>query len=121
MLILAIILFGMVVGAGAQLVLGRSHGSIDWTMAIVAGLVGSLVGGLVISLLSGDGLDLRPSGLIGSLAGAGGGARGMGRGGRPEQARRGGPCRQTLGGSPQVPPTLTQQHRRPSSARSVLD
>jgi uncharacterized membrane protein YeaQ/YmgE (transglycosylase-associated protein family) len=70
MLILAVIVFGMVVGAGAQLILGRSHRSIDWTMAIVAGLVGSFVGGLLISLLSGDGLDLRPSGIIGSLAGA---------------------------------------------------
>jgi uncharacterized membrane protein YeaQ/YmgE (transglycosylase-associated protein family) len=70
MLILAIILFGMIVGAGAQLILGRSGGRIDWTMAIVAGLVGSFIGGLLISLLSGDGLDLKPSGLIGSLAGA---------------------------------------------------
>ena len=70
MLILAIILFGMLVGAGAQLILGRSGAGVDWTMAIVAGLVGSLLGGLVISLLSGDGLDLRPSGIIGSLAGA---------------------------------------------------
>jgi uncharacterized membrane protein YeaQ/YmgE (transglycosylase-associated protein family) len=70
MLILAIILFGMLVGAGAQLVLGRSHGSIDWTMAIVAGLSGSFLGGLLVSLLSGDGLDLRPSGIIGSLVGA---------------------------------------------------
>ena len=70
MLVLAIILFGMIIGAGAQLILGRSHGSIDWTMAIVAGLVGSFIGGLLISLLSGDGLDLRPSGIIGSLAGA---------------------------------------------------
>ena len=35
MLILGIILFGMIVGAGAQLILGRSHGSVDWTMAIV--------------------------------------------------------------------------------------
>lgn len=70
MLILAIILFGMLVGAGAQLILGRSHGSIDWTMAIVAGLVGSFIGGLLISLLSGDGLDLGPSGIIGSLVGA---------------------------------------------------
>ena len=70
MLILAIILFGMVVGAGAPLVLGRKHGSIDWTLAIVAGLAGSFIGGLLISLLSGDGLDLRPSGIIGSLAGA---------------------------------------------------
>jgi uncharacterized membrane protein YeaQ/YmgE (transglycosylase-associated protein family) len=70
MLLLAIILFGMLVGAGAQLILGRSGGSIDWTMAIVAGLVGSFIGGLLISLLSGDGLDLAPSGIIGSLIGA---------------------------------------------------
>jgi uncharacterized membrane protein YeaQ/YmgE (transglycosylase-associated protein family) len=70
MLILAIILFGMLVGAAAQLILGRAHGRIDWTMAIVAGLVGSFLGGLLISLLAGDGLDLRASGIIGSLAGA---------------------------------------------------
>jgi uncharacterized membrane protein YeaQ/YmgE (transglycosylase-associated protein family) len=70
MLILAIILFGMIVGAGAQLILGRTSGSIDWTMAFVAGLVGSFVGGLLGSLLSGDGLELRPSGIIGSLVGA---------------------------------------------------
>jgi uncharacterized membrane protein YeaQ/YmgE (transglycosylase-associated protein family) len=70
MLIIAIILFGMIVGAGAQLILGRSRGRIDWTMAILAGLAGSFVGGLLISLLSGDGLNLRPSGVIGSLVGA---------------------------------------------------
>src|SRR3954447_12043696 len=70
MLILGIILFGMIVGAGAQLILGRSHRSIDWTTAIVAGLAGSFIGGLVISLFAGDGLDLKPSGIIGSLAGA---------------------------------------------------
>jgi uncharacterized membrane protein YeaQ/YmgE (transglycosylase-associated protein family) len=70
MLILAIILFGMIVGAGAQLILGREHGRIDWTKAIVAGLLGSFIGGLLISLLSGDVLSLRPSGIIGSLVGA---------------------------------------------------
>jgi len=70
MLILGLILFGMLVGAAAQLILGREGGRVDWTMAIVAGLVGSFVGGLLISLLAGDGLDLRPSGIIGSLAGA---------------------------------------------------
>ena len=70
MLILGIILFGMIVGVGAQLILGRSHAGVDWTMAIAAGLIGSFLGGLVISLLSGDGLDLKPSGIIGSLAGA---------------------------------------------------
>ena len=35
-----------------------------------AGLVGSFIGGLIISLISGDGLAFRPSGIIGSLAGA---------------------------------------------------
>ena len=70
MLILGLILFGMLIGAGAQLLLGRDGGGIDWTMAIVAGLVGSFVGGLLISLLSGDGIELRASGIIGSLAGA---------------------------------------------------
>ena len=70
MLILGIILFGMLIGAGAQLILGRHGQPIDWTMAIVAGLVGSFVGGLLISLLSGDGIELRASGIIGSLVGA---------------------------------------------------
>jgi uncharacterized membrane protein YeaQ/YmgE (transglycosylase-associated protein family) len=70
MLIIAIILFGMLVGAGAQLILGKQRGGIDWTMAIVAGLVGSFIGGLLISLLSGDGIELRASGIIGSLVGA---------------------------------------------------
>lgn len=70
MLILGLILFGMLIGAGAQLILGRSGGSIDWTMAIVAGLVGSFVGGLLISLIAGDGIAFRASGIIGSLVGA---------------------------------------------------
>ena len=70
MLILGLILFGMLVGAGAQLILGRSAKGIDWTLALVAGLVGSFVGGLLTSLLSGDGLQLQPSGIIGSLIGA---------------------------------------------------
>jgi uncharacterized membrane protein YeaQ/YmgE (transglycosylase-associated protein family) len=70
MLFIAIILFGMLVGAGAQLILGRSRSGTDWTMAIVAGLVGSFIGGLLISLLSGDGIELRASGIIGSLVGA---------------------------------------------------
>ena len=45
-------------------------GSIDWGKALVSGLVGSFVGGLVLSLLAGDGFELRPSGIIGSLIGA---------------------------------------------------
>jgi uncharacterized membrane protein YeaQ/YmgE (transglycosylase-associated protein family) len=69
-LILGILAFGMGIGALAQLILGRRGRGIDWTTALIAGLVGSFVGGLLISLLAGDGLALRPSGIIGSLIGA---------------------------------------------------
>jgi uncharacterized membrane protein YeaQ/YmgE (transglycosylase-associated protein family) len=69
-LIIGILLFGMVVGAAAQFVLGRDGKGIDWAMALIAGLAGSFVGGLLVSLLAGDGLDVRPSGLIGSFVGA---------------------------------------------------
>lgn len=68
MLIIGIILFGMLVGAAAQLILGKRH--INWPAAFISGLAGSFVGGLLAGLLAGDGLELRPSGLIGSLVGA---------------------------------------------------
>ena len=45
MLIIGLVLFGMLVGAAAQLILGRESAGIDWAKAIVAGLVGSFVGG----------------------------------------------------------------------------
>jgi uncharacterized membrane protein YeaQ/YmgE (transglycosylase-associated protein family) len=60
----------MLVGALAQLILGRKGKGIDWTMAIVAGLVGSFIGGLLASLIAGDGLAFRPSGVVGSIVGA---------------------------------------------------
>jgi uncharacterized membrane protein YeaQ/YmgE (transglycosylase-associated protein family) len=70
MLIIAIILFGMIAGAAAQLLLGKPAGGIDWSLAFVAGLVGSFLGGLLISLLTGHGVELHASGLIGSIVGA---------------------------------------------------
>lgn len=70
MLIIGLILFGMLIGAGAQLILGRSSSGIDWPMAFASGLLGSFVGGLLISLLAGDGIEFRASGIIGSLVGA---------------------------------------------------
>jgi uncharacterized membrane protein YeaQ/YmgE (transglycosylase-associated protein family) len=60
--------FGLLIGWLASLVLdggGRPNAE-----ALIAGLVGSFVGGLLISLLAGDGLALRPSGFIGSFVGA---------------------------------------------------
>jgi uncharacterized membrane protein YeaQ/YmgE (transglycosylase-associated protein family) len=67
-LILAIIVFGMAAGWVAQLILGRGAG--NWGEALFAGLVGSFVGGLLASLIAGDGIRIRPSGLIGSILGA---------------------------------------------------
>ncbi len=70
MLLIGLILFGMLIGAAAQLLLGKGRNGIDWTLAIVSGLIGSFVGGLILSLASGDGLAFRPSGIIGSILGA---------------------------------------------------
>jgi uncharacterized membrane protein YeaQ/YmgE (transglycosylase-associated protein family) len=70
MLILGILLFGMIVGAAAQLLLGGRVRQMNWGLAVVTGLIGSLVGGLIFSLLSGDGLELRLSGIVGSILGA---------------------------------------------------
>jgi uncharacterized membrane protein YeaQ/YmgE (transglycosylase-associated protein family) len=69
-LILTIIVLGMFSGWIANLVLGGRSQPRDWGELLVAGLVGSFVGGLLLSLLAGDGLAIRPSGLIGSIVGA---------------------------------------------------
>jgi uncharacterized membrane protein YeaQ/YmgE (transglycosylase-associated protein family) len=68
MLLLALLAFGFIVGWVAQIILGL--GTRPDGRTLVAGLVGSFVGGLLASILAGDGLALRPSGLIGSLVGA---------------------------------------------------
>lgn len=68
MLLLGLLVFGMFIGWLAQLVLGM--GSRPDARTLVAGIVGSFVGGLLASLLAGDGLALRPSGFIGSFIGA---------------------------------------------------
>jgi uncharacterized membrane protein YeaQ/YmgE (transglycosylase-associated protein family) len=70
MLILAIIVIGIAAGWVAQLVLGRSGRQTDWTLAFVTGIIGSFVGGLLFSLIAGDGLAIEMSGLIGSIIGA---------------------------------------------------
>lgn len=70
MIILAIIVAGMFVGWLAQLLLGTKSRRVDWQMAIIAGFAGSFVGGMIFSLVAGEGLDFGPSGLIGSLLGA---------------------------------------------------
>ena len=68
MLILGLLVFGLAVGWIGQLVLGM--GTRPNAQSLIAGVAGSFVGGLGASLISGDGLALRPSGLIGSVIGA---------------------------------------------------
>jgi uncharacterized membrane protein YeaQ/YmgE (transglycosylase-associated protein family) len=67
---LGILAFGMGIGWLAQVILGRDSGRTDWVLALVAGLAGALIGGLLASLLSGDGLKLHASGFIGTIGGA---------------------------------------------------
>lgn len=69
-LIIALILFGVLVGGLAQLLVGVPWREVDWPVALACGLIGSFVGGLLASIALGDGLALRPSGLVGSLLGA---------------------------------------------------
>lgn len=69
MLILGILGFGIIVGWLAYLVVPGTA-EVGWGRRIVVGLLGSLVGGLLASLIAGDGLAFRPSGLVGSLVGA---------------------------------------------------
>jgi len=67
-LILGILVFGMLVGWLGQLVLGM--GTRPNAQSLIAGLVGSFVGGTISSLVAGDGFKIAPSGLIGSFVGA---------------------------------------------------
>ncbi len=69
MLILAILVIGIAAGWVAELVVNRGQ-KVNWTEALVVGVVGSFVGGLLASLIAGDGFDIRMSGLIGSIVGA---------------------------------------------------
>jgi len=69
MIILAILGIGIVAGWLAHIVVDSGRRN-DWGFDLLAGFVGSFIGGLLISLLAGDGFSIRPSGIIGSVAGA---------------------------------------------------
>jgi uncharacterized membrane protein YeaQ/YmgE (transglycosylase-associated protein family) len=68
-LILAIIVVGIAAGWVAQKLL-MSGQQTDWPLAFGTGIAGSFVGGMLGSLIAGDGLRIRMSGLIGSIIGA---------------------------------------------------
>lgn len=68
MLILAILVLGLAAGWAAHLLVGR--GEPNWGRLFLIGIAGSFIGGLLGSFLFGDGLELRLSGLLGSVVGA---------------------------------------------------
>jgi uncharacterized membrane protein YeaQ/YmgE (transglycosylase-associated protein family) len=68
-IILFIIAWGMAIGWLAELIVNRGQ-PVNWGRALAAGIGGSFVGGMLGSLIAGDGLKLRPSGIIGSIIGA---------------------------------------------------
>jgi uncharacterized membrane protein YeaQ/YmgE (transglycosylase-associated protein family) len=68
-LILAILVLGLAAGWVANMLVGRGKKE-SWAQLLAIGIAGSFVGGLLSSLIAGDGLALRPSGLIGSIVGA---------------------------------------------------
>lgn len=70
MIVLFILVWGMAIGWIAWLVVRGFDTPVHWGIALAAGLGGSFVGGLLASLISGDGLELRASGIIGSVVGA---------------------------------------------------
>lgn len=69
-ILLFILVWGMFAGWLANIILGGGSRPKDWGPLLVAGFLGSFVGGMIFSLIAHEGLKLRPSGLIGSTLGA---------------------------------------------------
>jgi len=68
-LLLAFIVIALVAGYVANFLVGKKRKYEPWELFVI-GIVGSFVGGLLFSLIAGDGIELRPTGLIGSCIGA---------------------------------------------------
>jgi uncharacterized membrane protein YeaQ/YmgE (transglycosylase-associated protein family) len=66
--IMAYIVLGMLAGWVASLLVRRDMHPSDWGMLFIVGVAGSLVGGIVVNLLLGQGFKLHPGGLISSIA-----------------------------------------------------
>lgn len=66
-LLFFLLVWGMAAGWIAQLILGRET---NWGQALIAGIVGSFIGGTLGSLLFDDEFTIRPGGIIGSIVGA---------------------------------------------------
>ena len=69
-LLFFLLVFGMAVGWVAQLVVNGFDTRINWPQALITGIAGSFVGGIIASLIFDGEMELRPSGIIGSIIGA---------------------------------------------------
>ena len=63
------ILIGLIAGAVARWLMPGPD-PMGWLGTIVLGIVGSLVGGTLLNLLFGGGLELSAAGILGSILGA---------------------------------------------------
>jgi len=69
MIVLAFVVIALVAGYIANFLVGKGKGFLPWEM-FVAGIIGSFVGGTLLSFIAGDGFNIALSGLIGSVIGA---------------------------------------------------
>jgi uncharacterized membrane protein YeaQ/YmgE (transglycosylase-associated protein family) len=63
------ILIGLIAGAIARWLMPGPD-PMGWLGTIVLGVIGSLVGGTLLNLLTGGGLELSAAGILGSILGA---------------------------------------------------
>jgi len=63
------IIIGLVAGAIARWIMPGPD-PMGWLGTVVLGVVGSLVGGTLLNLLTGGGLELSAAGILGSILGA---------------------------------------------------
>jgi uncharacterized membrane protein YeaQ/YmgE (transglycosylase-associated protein family) len=66
--ILVFIFVGMVAGWGASLLIRRDMHPTDWGVLFIIGISSSLIAGILINLIMGEGFKVRPGGVIGSIA-----------------------------------------------------
>ena len=70
--LIGMLVWGLAIGWSGQLLLGRARTAKqrNWGQALIAGVVGSFVGGALGSILMGEGFQLRIGGVISSVVGA---------------------------------------------------
>jgi uncharacterized membrane protein YeaQ/YmgE (transglycosylase-associated protein family) len=65
--ILVFIFVGMVAGWAASLLIRRDKHPTDWGVLFIIGISSSLIAGILINLIMGEGFKVRPGGVIGSI------------------------------------------------------